>query len=72
VSLLGCSNEELLPVLAALGWQTVEVADGKAVWRRALAVRPPKPHGRKQPHPPKIKVDPTSPFAGLAELIGGK
>jgi ATP-dependent RNA helicase SUPV3L1/SUV3 len=69
VSLLGCSNEELPPVLAALGWQATEVADGKAVWRRGAPARP-KRQTRKGEA--AVEVRPDSPFAGLADLIGGK
>jgi len=77
VSLLGCGNDELPPVLNALGWQATEVADGKTVWRRALPPQPNRPehkrHGpKREKNGPKIKVDPNSPFASLAELIGGK
>jgi ATP-dependent RNA helicase SUPV3L1/SUV3 len=39
VSLLGCGNDELREILAALGWRIVEVAeagaDPRTVWRRA-------------------------------------
>jgi len=70
VSQLGCGNEELAGVLDALGWRATEVAGDppKTVWRRGP---PPRPNGRKHEEP-KIKVDPNSPFASLAELIGGK
>ena len=72
VSLLGCGNEQLKEVLDALGWQAMDVADGKSVWRRDV----PKPIRRqrkaKEPETPKITVNPDSPFAGLAELFNGK
>ena len=45
VSLLGCGNDELKEVLAALGWQEMDVADGKTVWRREQ----PKPARRPRP-----------------------
>jgi len=74
VSLLGCSNEELTGVLTALGWHTAEVAGDPptAVWRRGQPPRQ-KRHGHKrEPAEPKFTVDPDSPFASLAELIGAK
>ncbi|GAA0536786.1 ATP-dependent RNA helicase SUPV3L1/SUV3 [Rhizomicrobium palustre] len=46
VSLLGCGNDELKTVLTALGWQEMDVADGKTVWRREQ----PKPR-RQQSRP---------------------
>ncbi len=72
VSLLGSDVPTLEAVLAALGWQKVEVAGGaepETVWRRA-SIRPtarPK-HGRK-PQPPKSPPNPDSPFAGLKALL---
>jgi ATP-dependent RNA helicase SUPV3L1/SUV3 len=65
VSLLGCGNDELREILAELGWREANVADGHSVWRRTgkrepLRGRPQRPAGRD------------SPFAGLADLIGGK
>jgi ATP-dependent RNA helicase SUPV3L1/SUV3 len=72
VSLLGSSNELLKAVLEALNWQTLEVADGKHVWRRGV----PKPIRRqrkqpreKKPEEVKITINPDSPFASLAALI---
>jgi Superfamily II RNA helicase len=82
VSLLGSSNEQLKEVLEVLGWQTLEVADGKQVWRKAA----PKPIRRQRKHPReggkpgdgkgghkpkevKITINPDSPFAALAGLI---
>jgi ATP-dependent RNA helicase SUPV3L1/SUV3 len=71
VSLLGCGNDELKEVLSALGWQALDVADGKQVWRRGPAPRVRRQ--RKQPHEDKTpKINPDSPFAALAELIGAK
>jgi ATP-dependent RNA helicase SUPV3L1/SUV3 len=81
VSLLGSSNEQLKEVLEVLGWQTLEVADGKHVWRKA-APKPirrqrkqpregGKPGGDKpgKPKEVKITINPDSPFAALAGLI---
>lgn len=45
VSLLGCGNDELKTILAALSWQEMEVADSKTVWRRET----PKPPRRARP-----------------------
>lgn len=72
VSLLGCGNDELKEVLGALGWQLMEVADGKSVWRRGQAPQPRRPKKVKERKEPKITVNPDSPFAALAELIGAK
>ncbi len=68
VSMLGCGNDELREILAALGWHTAEVAcdPPKFVWRRGA---PPR-QSRKREEQVSIKKD--SPFAGLAELMGGK
>ncbi len=75
VSLLGCGNDELKEVLNALGWQAMDVADGKQVWRRA-APKPPrrekKPREEKREKKPVITVNPDSPFASLADLFGSK
>jgi ATP-dependent RNA helicase SUPV3L1/SUV3 len=65
VSLLGCGNDELREILAELGWHSSEVADGHSVWRRTGKREPP----RGEPQRP-VRKD--SPFAGLADLIGGK
>ncbi len=66
VSLLGSGRDEACAVLAALGWQTVEVAGGSPVWRRAAA----KTKGRRAPKAAgHEKPSPTSPFAGLAALM---
>ncbi len=72
VSLLGCGNDELREVLAALGWQLMEVADAKSVWRRGQAPQPRRQKKAKERPEPKITVNPNSPFAALAELIGAK
>ncbi|MBV9540015.1 MAG: disulfide oxidoreductase [Alphaproteobacteria bacterium] len=77
VSLIGSSNDELKDVLAKIGWQIVEVADtGNGVthvWRRELPRRQKQQQHRRPPkREPKvreIKVDPNSPFAGLAALL---
>jgi ATP-dependent RNA helicase SUPV3L1/SUV3 len=70
VSLLGCGKDEARAVLAALGWRSVEVAGAAPVWRRVKTSRP-QPARRKAPAV-KVTVNPNSPFAGLAALIGGK
>jgi hypothetical protein len=66
VSLLGSGKEEARAVLAALGWRSVEVSDGKPVWRRAKEKREPRRHDR--PKKSEAPPDPNSPFAGLAVL----
>jgi ATP-dependent RNA helicase SUPV3L1/SUV3 len=66
VSLLGCGNDELRVLLAELGWQTVDVAGGQAVWRRKYSPRP----SRGCDAPVRAKTD--SPFASLADLIPAK
>jgi ATP-dependent RNA helicase SUPV3L1/SUV3 len=68
VSLLGCANDELLPVLEALGWRIIEVAGTPplAVWRRSDA----RPHKKARQKPQQANGN--SPFAGLAPLIGAK
>jgi ATP-dependent RNA helicase SUPV3L1/SUV3 len=74
VSLIGSSNDELKAVLAALGWEIVEVADSgngvTTVWRK-LRERTPrsKQQRRDRRETPKIEIRPDSPFAGLAALI---
>jgi ATP-dependent RNA helicase SUPV3L1/SUV3 len=72
VSLLGCANDELLPVLAALGWHPAEVAGDppKTVLRRGTPARR-KRNGQDR-ETSTVTVNPDSPFAGLAELIGAK
>jgi len=54
VSLLGCGNDELREILAALGWRVLEVADAgtgvRNVWRRA-PVRLRKTAERRAPSP---------------------
>jgi len=62
VSLLGASNDEAKAVLAALGWQLVDVTDAPSVWRKTI------PKRRKRPRPEQ-PPPPDSPFAGLRELI---
>jgi ATP-dependent RNA helicase SUPV3L1/SUV3 len=70
VSLLGSGKDEARSVLAALGWETVEVAGAKPVWRRVKEKnrRPRDDRGRAKPKPPEPPPDPNSPFAGLAAL----
>jgi ATP-dependent RNA helicase SUPV3L1/SUV3 len=63
VSFLGAGNDEGKEVLAALGWRMVGVKDAPAVWRKARDKR-----RRREPSMGR----PDSPFAGLAELMGGK
>ena len=73
VSLLGCGNDELREILAALGWHVAEVAGENAhtVWRRAPEKREHRrPRARKRDL--QVPVVSDSPFAGLAGLIGGK
>jgi ATP-dependent RNA helicase SUPV3L1/SUV3 len=66
ISLLGAGKDEGRAVLAALDWRLTEVVDGAPVWRR-------KPRPRARPRrdraPAPAKVDPKSPFAGLAALL---
>jgi ATP-dependent RNA helicase SUPV3L1/SUV3 len=81
VSLLGCGNDQLKAVLDDLGWEALDVADGKKVWRRAAPkpVRRQKkqahgekrgePRGERKPKEVKITINPDSPFAALAGLI---
>ncbi len=66
VSLLGSGKEEARSVLAALGWQTVEVAGAKPVLRRMKEKI--RRHERARPKKPEPPPDPNSPFAGLAAL----
>ena len=66
VSLLGSGKEEAAGVLNALGWQVVEVAGAKPVWRRTM--QKPRRPDRAKPHKPEPPPDPHSPFAGLAAL----
>jgi ATP-dependent RNA helicase SUPV3L1/SUV3 len=68
VSLLGSGKDEARSVLAALGWQTVEVAGAKPVWRRVKERRPRRHDPRARPKRPEPPPDPNSPFAGLAAL----
>ncbi len=66
VSLLGCTNDELHEVLAAIGWHETHVAGGHKVWRRR--------NKREQPRR-KVRETPprdVSPFAELASLIDAK
>jgi ATP-dependent RNA helicase SUPV3L1/SUV3 len=65
VSLLGCGNDELREILTELGWRAAEVVGGHSVWRRTGKHEP----LRVKPQRPAVR---DSPFAGLADLIGGK
>lgn len=84
VSLIGCGNEEMHAVLGELGWGEAEVgspADETPahVFRR---LPPPKKHRERKaggkPHKPvekkpfQIRVNPDSPFAGLAAIFEHK
>jgi len=64
VSLLGSGKEQGRAVLEALGWRQMPVEGAEPVWRRARE----KPR-RQKPAPQRPRVDPNSPFAGLAALI---
>ena len=68
VSLLGSGKDEARGVLSALGWQTVEVAGAKPVWRRVKEKTPRRHDPRAKPKKPEPPLDPNSPFAGLAAL----
>ncbi len=63
VSLLGCGNDDLRDILAELGWHNIDVAGGHTVWRRT---------GKRESLHRDGPVRKDSPFAGLADLIGGK
>ncbi|MGH6871733.1 MAG: helicase-related protein [Rhizomicrobium sp.] len=82
VSLIGSDRATLDTVLAALGWERVEVANADPpakVWRHA-----PQPrrhherhkgkagHRREKPPEPKITVRPDSPFAQLKDLFAAR
>jgi ATP-dependent RNA helicase SUPV3L1/SUV3 len=66
ISLLGAGKPEGRAVLSALGWHLAEVQGGQPVWRRKPRDQS-KPWRRKPPRP--AKIDPSSPFAGLAKLV---
>jgi ATP-dependent RNA helicase SUPV3L1/SUV3 len=66
ISLLGAGKDEGNAVLSALGWHLAEVDGAQPVWRRKPQARP-KPRRARAPKP--VKVDPNSPFAGLAQLM---
>ena len=68
VSLLGSGKDEARSVLAALGWESVEVAGAKPVWRRMKEKQPRRHDTRAKPKKPEPPPDPNSPFAGLAAL----
>lgn len=84
VSMLGTDRATLDAVLDALNWKRVEVAGGETPTTVLRQVKPRseqrKPHPKnKQKHQNKpqhrekpVKIDPNSPFAGLAVLVGRK
>ena len=84
VSLLGTDRATLDAVLDALNWKRVEVVGGETPTIVLRQVRPARSEPRK-PHPKQkqkhnkpqrreqpVKIDPHSPFAGLAVLVGRK
>ena len=84
VSLLGTDRATLDAVLDALNWKRVEVVGGETPTIVLRQVRPARSEPRK-PHPKQkqkhnkpqrreqpVKIDPNSPFAGLAVLVGRK
>jgi ATP-dependent RNA helicase SUPV3L1/SUV3 len=80
VSLLGTDRTTLDAVLEALNWKRVEVASGETpmIVLRQVKPRPEqrKPHPKQKDKPRRreqsMKIDPNSPFAGLAVLVGRK
>jgi ATP-dependent RNA helicase SUPV3L1/SUV3 len=66
ISLLGAGKDEGHAVLSALGWHLATVEGAQPVWRRKPQARP-RPRRARPPKP--VKVDPHSPFAGLADLM---
>jgi len=84
VSLLGTDRATLDAVLDALNWKRVEVVGGETPTIVLRQVRPARSEPRK-PHPKQkqkhnkpqrreqpVKIDPHSPFVGLAVLVGRK
>ena len=82
VSFLGSDRATLDKILEALHWKRVEVAGGETP---AIVLRHSHPQNRpRKPHPKQnqnnkpqrreqpVKIDPHSPFAGLAVLVGRK
>jgi ATP-dependent RNA helicase SUPV3L1/SUV3 len=82
VSFLGSDRATLDKILEALHWKRVEVAGGETP---AIMLRHSRPQNRpRKPHPKQnqnnkpqrreqpVKIDPHSPFAGLAVLVGRK
>jgi ATP-dependent RNA helicase SUPV3L1/SUV3 len=67
VSLLGSSKDQGRALLEALGWRETPVEGAAPVWRRARE-KPRRPKAEPRP----AKVDPNSPFAGLAGLLAAK
>lgn len=66
VSLLGCGNDELKAVLAALSWQEMDVADGKTVWRREQP-KPIRRQARRAEHPEPQDKTAAAPHTEAAE-----
>ncbi|HET7334670.1 MAG TPA: helicase-related protein [Rhizomicrobium sp.] len=79
VSLLGCDRSTLETILEMLGWTQIKVANPAGetyVWRKAARAAGPS-RGKKAKVIPADKarapqIRPDSPFAGLAQLLGGK
>ncbi|HEY2035057.1 MAG TPA: helicase-related protein [Rhizomicrobium sp.] len=76
VSLLGTDRATLDAVLDALNWKRVEVASGETPTTVLRQGKPRneqrKPHPKHKPNKPQrppVKIDPNSPFAGLAVLV---
>jgi len=81
VSLLGTDRATLDAVLEALNWKRVEVAGAETPTVVLRQARPRseqrKPHPKQKHNKPQrreqpVKIDPNSPFAGLAVLVGRK
>jgi ATP-dependent RNA helicase SUPV3L1/SUV3 len=82
VSMLGTDRATLDTVLSALNWKRVEVASGETPTvvlrherpQRQQHRKPNPKHKQKHQHKPQqrekpVKIDPHSPFAGLAVLM---
>ena len=64
-SLIGCSREQLTPILRSLGYQPQQSAEGTRFARRGK----PKPGRARNQTPPAVRVaDATSPFARLKDI----
>ncbi len=79
VSLLGCDRDTLDAVLEALNWRRVEETKAEApvvVLRHNARNQQRKPHAKHKHKPqrrePPVTINPNSPFAGLAVLVGRK